>query len=24
MQALDKVLRQWGTYGGRMITMFEI
>lgn len=24
MKALDKVLRQWGTYGGRMITMFEI
>jgi GLPGLI family protein len=24
MKALDKVLRQWGTFGGRMITMFEI
>ncbi|HUQ97507.1 MAG TPA: GLPGLI family protein [Chitinophagaceae bacterium] len=24
MKALDKVLRQWGAFGGRMITMFEI
>lgn len=24
MQQLDKVLRQWGAFGGRMITMFEI